>query len=122
MPRPRANRLCTRETAFRYPLALPRLAESSLRTHIVGVAPDGQAASTPTGLSVAVRVPQEEILTPNGLAQSDVKDTMVTLPEGVAPSPAGADRLQACSLEQIGLQNGRFADVSRCVEGRDRRS
>ena len=70
----------------------------------ISVAPDGQAASTPTGLSVAVRVPQEEILTPNGLAQSDVKDTMVTLPEGVALSPAGADGLQACSLEQIGLQ------------------
>ncbi len=70
----------------------------------ISVAPDGQAASTPTGLTVGLRVPQEEILTPKGLAQSDVKDTTVALPEGVQLSAASADGLLACSLEQISLQ------------------
>jgi hypothetical protein len=69
----------------------------------ISVAPDGQAASTPTGLSVGLHVPQEEILTPKGLAQSDVKDTTVTLPAGVQISPAAADGLSSCSLEQVSL-------------------
>jgi hypothetical protein len=70
----------------------------------ISVAPDGQNASTPTGLSVALKVPQEAILTANGLAQSDVKDTTVTLPEGVQLSPAAADGLLSCSLGQIALE------------------
>ena len=70
----------------------------------ITVAPDGQAGSTPTGLSVGVHLPQEEILTPNGLAQSDVKDTTVTLPAGVQISPSSADGLQSCSLGEIGLE------------------
>jgi hypothetical protein len=70
----------------------------------ISVAPDGQNASTPTGLSVGIRVPQEEILTPKGLAQSDVKDTTVTLPAGVQLSPAAADGLLACSLGQVSLE------------------
>jgi hypothetical protein len=70
----------------------------------ISVAPDGPNASTPTGLTVGLHVPQEEILTPKGLAQSDVKDTTVTLPAGVQISPAGADGLMSCSLEQASLQ------------------
>ncbi len=67
------------------------------------VAPDGHAASTPTGLSVGVRVPQETLLSAEGLAPPNVKDIAVTLPEGVQISPAGAGGLQACSQAQIGL-------------------
>jgi hypothetical protein len=70
----------------------------------ITVAPDGQAASTPTGLTVGVHVPQEGALNPTGLSPADVKDTTVALPAGVQVSPAGADGLLACSLEQIGLE------------------
>ena len=48
------------------------------------VAPDGQNASTPTGLSVDVHVGQEASLNPTGLADASVKNTTVTLPAGVA--------------------------------------
>jgi hypothetical protein len=65
--------------------------------------PDVQTASTPTGLSVHVRVPQEVSLGAGGLASSSIKDTSVTLPEGVTLNPAGADGLQACSESEVGF-------------------
>jgi len=71
----------------------------------IRVTPDGQAGSTPTGLTVDEHVPQETSLNPKGLAESDVKGLSVTLPDGVALNPSAADGLQACSLEQIALQS-----------------
>jgi hypothetical protein len=68
-------------------------------------APDGKEASTPTGLTVGVHVAQEADLNPNGLAESAVKDTTVTLPSGIALNPAGADGLMACGLSEIALQS-----------------
>ena len=69
----------------------------------ISVAPDGQAGSTPTGLTVGVHVPQGGALNPTGLSPADVKDTTVALPAGIQLSPAGAGGLEACSLEQISL-------------------
>jgi hypothetical protein len=65
--------------------------------------PDVTSASTPTGLSVHVRVPQEVNLGANGLASSSIKDTKVTLPAGVTVSPSGADGLAACPESEIGF-------------------
>ena len=71
----------------------------------ISVAPDGQQASTPTGLTVGVHVPQESSLNPTGLADSAVKNTTVTLPAGVGLNPAGADGLSSCGTEQIALES-----------------
>jgi hypothetical protein len=79
----------------------------------ISVAPDGQAGSTPSGLTVGIHVPQEEALNGAGLSPADVKDTIVALPAGVALNPAAADGLQACTDTpepgrpegQIGLGN-----------------
>jgi hypothetical protein len=71
----------------------------------IKVTPDGQAGSTPTGLTVDEHVPQEVDLNATGLSESAVKGLSVTLPEGVGLNPAGADGLQACSMEEIGLQS-----------------
>jgi hypothetical protein len=69
----------------------------------ISVAPDGQAGSTPTGLTVGIHVPQEISLNPTGLAEADVKNTTVALPAGVQLSPSAADGLQSCSDAQIGF-------------------
>jgi hypothetical protein len=74
-------------------------------TPSIKLTPDGQAGSTPTGLTVDEHVPQQVDLIPTGLSESAVKGLSVTLPRGVALNPAGADGLQACSLEQVGLQS-----------------
>ncbi|HXB65336.1 MAG TPA: hypothetical protein VNV42_10725 [Solirubrobacteraceae bacterium] len=69
----------------------------------IKVAPDEQAGSSPTGLSVGIHVPQDALLSEKGLAESNVKDTTVTLPAGVALNPAAADGLEACSESEIAL-------------------
>jgi hypothetical protein len=75
----------------------------------ISVAPDGQAASTPTGLTVGIHVPQEETLNPEGFAQANVKDTTVTLPAGLQLSPAAADGLESCPLGDVGLEAAQAA-------------
>ncbi len=69
----------------------------------ITVAPDGQQASTPTGLTVGIHIPQEETLDAEGLSEAAVKDATVALPEGVQISSAGAGGLLACSEEQVGF-------------------
>jgi hypothetical protein len=65
------------------------------------VNPTQTAADSPTGLDVEISVPQEDLDDPNQLAQSHLKDTVVTLPEGIAVSPSAADGLGACSPAQF---------------------
>jgi hypothetical protein len=80
----------------------------------VKAVPDGQQASSPTGLTVDVHQPQSGTLNPEGVSSADVKDIKVTLPEGVVVNPAGADGLQACSESQIGFTG--FAELDPSAE------
>ncbi len=84
----------------------------------ISVEPDGSNASTSSGLTVNVHVPQTAALTvnvhvpqtaalnPAGLAESSLRDTTVTLPQGVAINPAGGDGLEACTSEPAALAAG----------------
>jgi hypothetical protein len=63
----------------------------------ITVAPDVKDASSSSGLTVGVQVPQTAAFNPNGLGESSLRDTTVALPAGVTINPAGADGLQACS-------------------------
>ncbi len=72
----------------------------------ISVAPDSSNASTSSGLTVNVHVPQNAALNPDGLAESSLRDTTVTLPEGVAINPSGADGLEACTSEASALPEG----------------
>ena len=72
----------------------------------IGVAADTSNASTSSGLTVNVHLPQGAAFNPNGLAESSLRDTTVTLPEGVAINPAGGDGLEACSSDPGALPAG----------------
>ncbi len=78
------------------------------------VRPESEAADSPTGLEVDLKVPQEgaadnapggESETPN-LATADLRDATLVLPAGLSVNPAAANGLQACSPVQIGLEDG----------------
>ena len=58
------------------------------------LAPDTSSSDTPAGLTATVRVPQGA--NPEGLATPALKETTVTLPEGVAINPGQATGLAAC--------------------------
>ena len=77
------------------------------------VAPDTSFADTPAGLTVDLKVPQEGLtlggsefenrLVAGGFSAANVKDTTVTLPEGVAINPGQAAGLDACGPAEDGL-------------------
>jgi uncharacterized repeat protein (TIGR01451 family) len=69
----------------------------------LSVQPQTRAASTPTGLDVRLHVPQQPTLSSSDLAEADVRDTTVALPEGMQISPSSANGLEACSEPQVGF-------------------
>jgi hypothetical protein len=72
----------------------------------ISVAPDSSNASTSSGLTVNVHVPQTAALNPFGLAESALRDTTVALPEGVAINPSGGNGLEACTSDPGALATG----------------
>jgi hypothetical protein len=66
---------------------------------------DSHSANSPMGLTVGVHVPQEADETPAGVSESDLRDTTVTLPQGVTLNPSAANGLLGCSEAQIALQS-----------------
>ncbi len=87
---------------------LPLLSNCDLEafTPAISVEPETHAASTPSGFTVHIHVPQESTLAENGVAEADVKATTLQLPEGVEASPAAANGLLACTGAQFGLAGG----------------
>ncbi len=56
---------------------------------------------SPAGVDVKLGFPQNE--SPDGLATAQLRDAVVTLPEGMTISPSAADGLQSCTDAQIGF-------------------
>ncbi len=60
------------------------------------IQPTSSASDSSTGLHVELKVPQNE--SPTGLAEADLKDAKVTLPEGVTVNPSSANGMAGCPL------------------------
>jgi streptogramin lyase len=70
-------------------------------TPTITVQPEARGTSEATGMDVDLHVPQNE--NPAGVAEAELKDAVVTLPEGVAVNPSSANGLAACAPGQIEL-------------------
>jgi hypothetical protein len=70
------------------------------------VTPDQTTTSTPSGLKVDVTVPQATTLSAGGLAEADIGETTVALPEGLTASAGAANGLEACAVAQTGFSGG----------------
>ena len=83
----------------------------------INVQSDSQSSDTPSGIAIDVNVPQPQ--NPTGIAESNLKKAVVTLPEGTSINPSVADGLGGCTEAQIGLDNtatrvpGRLEDRQR---------
>jgi hypothetical protein len=62
---------------------------------LIGAEPDTPVADAPVGLGVNVQVPQPQ--TPRAASTPDLRDAVVTLPEGMSISPGIVDGIQACN-------------------------
>jgi hypothetical protein len=69
----------------------------------VSVQPDTSVADSPVGLAVDVHMPQNT--DPDGIAESNLKKTVVVLPTGMTINPSTAGGRLACTPEEIGLDN-----------------
>jgi hypothetical protein len=69
----------------------------------VSVTPDTSYGDTPAGMTVDVKAPQHGLATAEGFSTSNIKDTTVALPEGVAINPGQAAGLVACQPDQDGV-------------------
>jgi hypothetical protein len=72
------------------------------------VGAESSSAASPTGLAYELSLPQSE--SPAGLAESDLRDAVVTLPAGMTVSPSAADGLGACTdTPEPGRPEGQIA-------------
>jgi hypothetical protein len=62
--------------------------------------PTTNSASSPTGLDVNLDFHDDGLISSEGLTQSRLKDTTVTLPEGLTVNPSSGVGLKGCSPEQ----------------------
>lgn len=74
--------------------------------------PTSRTADSPTGLSVDLRIPQEE--NPEKYATADLKDAVVTFPAGLTVDPSSVEGLSACSEAQVGFTG--FAELNETSE------
>jgi hypothetical protein len=63
--------------------------------------PTTKAASSPTGLDFSLGVANEGLANPTGLADSDIRKAVVTLPEGFSVNPSIAEGLEVCTPAQL---------------------
>jgi hypothetical protein len=75
--------------------------------------PDSDRAAAAAGYTAHVHVPKAGLEEPAGIANSHLKDTTVTLPEGIALNPSAADGLATCTLAQAGYLGNDFPAPNR---------
>ena len=92
-------------TALTYSPPLPALGgcERLSFTPSIEVQPETTTVDEPTGLAIVMKLPQNEAA--GSLAESTLREALISLPPGIAVSPSAASGLQACSEAQAALDS-----------------
>lgn len=80
----------------------------------IEVEPTNHRADSPTGLNVEITVPTDGLLSPSGIAQSNLRTAVVTLPKGMSVNPSSADGLGGCSPSQLAAETAFSPPGSGC--------
>lgn len=72
------------------------------------------AAQSPTGLDFSLDVKDEQLKSVEGIAASDVRKAVVTLPEGMTVNPSVAAGLEVCSKAQLAGETAFSAPGAGC--------
>jgi hypothetical protein len=66
----------------------------------IDATPSARAAASPSGMEVDLRLDDEGLTSPDGIAGSDITRAVVSFPEGVTLNPSQAEGLATCSPAQ----------------------
>jgi hypothetical protein len=90
-------------TILSAPLAAMTGCQKLSFTPSIEVRPETSVAETPTGVSIALKIPQVEAL--GSLAEANMREAVVTLPANLVVSPSAVSGLAGCSEAQVGLSS-----------------
>ncbi len=76
--------------------------------------PTTKAASSPSGLDFGLDVNDEGLINPVGLANADIKKTVVTLPEGFSTNPSLAEGLNVCTEADLARETVKSSPGAGC--------
>ncbi|HEX2097140.1 MAG TPA: hypothetical protein VHF50_07220 [Solirubrobacterales bacterium] len=82
----------------------------------IDVRPTSRSAESATGLEVNLEVDDPQLTSPTGRADSDIKEAIVTLPEGVTANPALAEGVEACSETQVDAETAASGPGEGCPQ------
>ncbi|MGC1166348.1 MAG: hypothetical protein WA862_09575 [Solirubrobacterales bacterium] len=80
----------------------------------IAAKPTTRAAASPTGLDFSLDVKDEGLTSPKGIAQSDIRKAVVTLPEGFSTNPSLAEGLNVCSVAELDRESAFSAPGAGC--------
>jgi hypothetical protein len=66
----------------------------------VSATPTTHLTSNPSGLDFELKLPNQGLLSPGGIAETEPKKTVVTLPQGVTVNPSLAEGISVCTEAQ----------------------
>jgi hypothetical protein len=82
----------------------------------ISSSPTSRAANSPTGLDFSLDVEDEGLTNPDGIAGSDIKKTVVTLPQGFSTNPSIAEGLEVCTEAQLAAEKAKSLPGAGCPD------
>jgi len=80
----------------------------------VSTVPTSRQAAGPSGMDISLKIHDEGLTNPHGIAGSDIEKASLVLPEGVTLNPSEAEGLATCSEEELARETAGSAFGAGC--------